>query len=164
MQVINVIDELPKHNSRRYGKRKTKDITGVSVHHSKTDAGTTQTFARFHVQNNNWPGIAYHYVIKKGGTIYKTQPNSTVSWHTGGHSSNNLGIMILGNYSRGEPPESQYEALISIIRAVMVAYGITIPRVKGHNEFSGHGANTCPGIDMKEFRGKLKRAPNGEDS
>lgn len=159
MQVINVVDDLPKHSSEKYGKRKRKDITGVSIHHSGTEGGTLQDFARYHVQYNYWPGIAYHYVVTKDGTIYKTQPNTSVSWHTGGHNQNNLSIMIVGNYSKKEPPEVQFEALIQITRAVMVAYSIGVSSILGHNEFSGHGANACPGIDMDELREQLKRAP-----
>ncbi|EPH92643.1 hypothetical protein D922_02414 [Enterococcus faecalis 06-MB-DW-09] len=46
----------------------------------------------------------------------------------------------------------------------MKRFGLKADDVLGHNEFSGHGSNSCPGISMNTVRSRLKGDASGGGS
>lgn len=157
MQVYDIIAELPAHPTRKYRRRALRDIRRIVLHHSATDTGTPEAFARYHVQSQGWPGIAYHYVIMRDGTAYKTQEASVMSYHAAGANKDGLGICMVGNFDRYDPPLAQLRACLELCIDLCRAYNIPVAGVIGHREVPGT-MKTCPGkrIDMHEFRRLLK--------
>lgn len=153
MQIQDVIDNLPRHPTKRYGQRTLSVITHIVVHHSATTGGTPEAFARHHVHTLGWPGIGYHYVIARDGLIYKCHPATTISYHASGANAYSIGVCLVGNFDVERPSEEQRTALIELLRELMGAYGIPCAHVIGHREVPGT-KKSCPGrsVDMDELR------------
>lgn len=158
MQIIDIVDQLPQHPSKRYKPRNSSDIRQIVVHHSATKPisvdgrADAEAFARYHVQTHGWPGIGYDYVIGANGTVYKTNRNNAVNYHAGNANKISLGICLAGNFDLGEPPAEQWRAAARLVRVLMAAYGVPAQRVIGHREVPA--AKSCPGkrVDMDQFR------------
>ena len=69
------------------------------IHHSATDDGSPEAYARYHVQTRGWPGIGYHFVIQKDGGIYQTNRLDTISYHVSGQNTNSIGICGTGKWA-----------------------------------------------------------------
>lgn len=150
LKIRNVTDDLAKHPTKKYGQRDLKDLKYIVVHHSAQSEGNPYAYARYHVQKG-WPGIGYHYVIQRDGTIYKVNENKTWSYHCGADNRYSIGICLTGNFNSKEPEanEAQYKSLLELIDALLKAYpGL---EVKGHRELR---STKCPGdkFDLGKLR------------
>lgn len=150
MKMIDVRNELPRHPSRRYARRKIEEIDIIAIHHSLTKEGSPEAFARYHVQNNGWPGIGYAYVIGKDGTIYITNDLESVSYHAGQSNRRAVGVCLIGDFRVEKPTSAQYQAAIQLVRYLL--YLRPGAQVKGHSELPGYAWKQCPVIDMNQFR------------
>lgn len=68
-----------------------------------------------------------------------------------------LGICLIGNLEKAELPAPQFEALVSLTRALMSLYDIPVANVELHGEI--HGESTkCPGrmFPQDRFRAALE--------
>ena len=161
MKVIDLIDKLPTHKSKKYPYRALQSIDTIAIHHSLTSdlrgSKDVYAFAQYHVTHNDWPGIGYHYVIDNDGTVYKTNPAINKSYHVGKHNKRSIGICLVGDFRTDELPYVQYEAMYELVQTCMKVYKIDIDRVLGHSEFSGYSWKKCPEINMEEFRLDLMR-------
>ena len=159
--MIDLADRLMHHSKKRYKERKAENITQIVLHHSATKPNTLDgmrdvyAFAEYHVRELGWPGIGYHYVVAPDGTIYKTQANTTVSYHASGANAYSLGVCMIGFFDKGDVPKEQREAALKLIRELMGAYNIPADKVIGHREVPA--PKSCPGtrVNMDTFRKEL---------
>ncbi|RMH34116.1 MAG: N-acetylmuramoyl-L-alanine amidase [Gammaproteobacteria bacterium] len=147
---VDLVDQLPRHDTKRYHTRSLADIDTVVIHHSGTKGGDPFAFARFHVEHHNWPGIGYHYVVGKDGIIYKTNDLHTKSYHVARHNTHTVGICLVGNFMLEEPCRLQLLAAARAVTLVFDEVGRTLA-IKGHRDFN---KPTCPGenIDLERIR------------
>ncbi len=112
---IRVARNLPKHPEKKYARRLLSKIKRVVVHHTAADVRGTEddvrAIARYHVERRGWPGIGYHYVIARDGTIWKVNELRTVSYHVAGHNIESVGVCLAGNLNVDKPTQAQEEAL-----------------------------------------------------
>lgn len=160
MTVVNVVDELKKHDTKKYPYRHLSSITHIAIHHSLTEPNSdsrkdVEAFARYHVEENDWPGIAYAYVIGYEGTVFKTNIAVHVTYHVGNHNRKALGICLVGDFRDSEVPKEQYNAAIELVQICMDSYEVPIENVLGHSEFEGYKWKECPAFDMDKFRKDL---------
>lgn len=159
MIIKDVINDLPRAKNKVYPFRPIKAITHVAIHHSLTDdipgGKDIAAFARYHVNDLGWPGIGYAYVIDADGIIYKTQPATRKSYHVGKHNYYTLGVCLVGDFRKYQPPDVQYEATLDLCSVLGTAYNVGIDSFLGHNEFEGYEWKHCPEIDMDMFRRDL---------
>ena len=153
--VVDLVGKLPVHPTLRYKTRSLDLLDRVVIHH--TAGPTSQTpdqIARFHVNSNGWPGIAYHYLIAADGTIYKCWPASTVSYCVEKGNTPSLCVCLIGNFTQAGPPAPQWAAAVSLSRMLLDAYDLT--KLFGHKETptSPPQSTACPGakFDMNAFR------------
>ena len=117
MEIVNLVGQLPTHPKLKH-KTRTADqkIERIVIHHSATvqtvisrDATIRhiKSIARGHVEDNDWPGIGYHYVIGPGGIVYRVNDVSTISYHVGNHNATSVGICLLGDFTKGDPTDNQ---------------------------------------------------------
>lgn len=142
--VKNLIKSLPKHIWRRYKKRSLDKIDMVVVHHSATTSGTAKSFARYHVNSRGWPGIGYHYVIDKDGTINQTNELENISYHVSGQNTNSIGICLVGDYDKQKPPAIQMDQCARLIVSLQNQLDQEL-KIRGHSAFS---KKTCPGLNF----------------
>jgi N-acetyl-anhydromuramyl-L-alanine amidase AmpD len=142
--ITNVVYRLKRHWWKAYDTRELSQIDSVVIHHSLTKSGNAEAYARYHVEENGWAGIGYHYVIGKEGSIEQTQLLKTASNHTSGQNTRSVGICLTGNYDIQQPPPVQVEAAVKLIRYLQDRLGRQL-RITGHNE---HSSKSCPGSNL----------------
>lgn len=140
VQINNITDQLPKAPGKSYGSRPLQAINMFVLHHSATTTGSPVAYANYHIQENGWPGIGYHFVIQQDGTVYQTNELTTISYHASGVNSQAVGICLTGNYDLSAPPPAQHAALIGLLRHLRGIIGQK--PVYGHHQFS---SKSCPG-------------------
>jgi N-acetyl-anhydromuramyl-L-alanine amidase AmpD len=141
IDIKNIAGELEKHPSKNYGRRLLSQIKKVIIHHSATTSGSPESYARYHVKENDWPGIGYHFVIQKSGQIFQTNNLSTISYHTSGQNTRSIGIALTGDFDKQNPTAAQVDSLVSLIQSIQKELGRKLA-IEGHNE---HSAKSCPG-------------------
>ena len=153
MWIKDIVGDLPKHKTLRYNTRLLDEITQIIVHHSATNSGTPEAFARYHVEENGWPGIGYHYVISKTGQIYKCQNVTTVSYHAGNANRRSIGVCLVGNFDTQTPTDVQMDALMELLAELITAYPAAKGNIIGHREVP-RTYKSCPGknVDMNKVR------------
>jgi len=149
VKIWDKVEQLARHASKQYAKRSVSAINKIIVHHSGTTSGSAEAYARYHVQNLNWPGIGYHFAIEKSGQIKQTNDLDTVSYHASGQNTGSVGIVMTGNFDIQKPTEAQEKSLAQLINHLRRTLGRNLP-VHGHRDFS---FKSCPGknVDLKKF-------------
>lgn len=132
----------------------------LTQHHTagpidRSDSECARLIRQYHRDhaNKGWGGIGYGVCIARSGTIFLLRPTALKGAHVGGHNSRNLGIMCHGTTGDRPTPE-QVESLRWYLAN---AHTRAIPKRhrtdrdlrragrRGHNNWSGHGSNACPG-------------------
>ena len=148
----DIVDRLPKHETKVYGQRTLDKINKVIVHHSATATGSALAFANYHINERDWPGIGYHFVIDAYGLPQQTNNLSTVSYHTSGQNTSSIGICLVGNFDEQTPSEEQIRGLVKTIKMLkQLGY---VFEIHGHREYS---SKSCPGdnIDIDKIRAQV---------
>jgi len=156
LQMRDMRQQLRKHPSRRYRSRPRSAIKKITVHHSATMSGSAEAYANYHVQHNNWPGIGYHFVIEKDGTIKWCHDVETLSWHVGNGNGYSVGVCLTGNFIKQEPTAAQSRSLNKLLRALMEELKLPREDVWGHYQYPGYATYRCPEIDMDQLREQLR--------
>ena len=117
---LNLVDVLPNHPTKTYGRRQLGDIEYLVIHHTGVDMTGTpveiaEGVARYHIDTYNWPGCGYHAIIAKGGEIMLTNYFTTVSYNVAGRNKECLGICLEGNFTTHSPTGSQLMALDALL-------------------------------------------------
>jgi hypothetical protein len=155
INIIDIIDELPKDPNQSYANRTLSQIERIVVHNTaSSESATPEAIANYHVNTRGWAGIGYHYLIKNDGTIYQTNHLTTVSYHVGNANTKSIGISLIGNFEENNINNIQYAALIRLLNHLKGLFP-TI-EIDPHKKY----ANTaCPGVYVMN-----KLFPGGVDS
>ena len=131
----------------QFDPRRLDGINFQVIHH--TGDGTTpqtysNTIATYHVENNGWPAIGYHFLIY-GHKVRFVGSLETARANVWGRNAEVIGISVVGNYS-SEPPSASALALCKRLCDALDRYlGRILPRV-GHRDVALPGHETsCPG-------------------
>jgi N-acetyl-anhydromuramyl-L-alanine amidase AmpD len=107
---------------------------------------------RWHVQDNGWNDIGYHYVIRRNGVVEKGRNEAVAGAHTSGHNFDSIGVCLVGGMKQDEQkPDcnftgAQFIALAGLIRDMRKRYpNIT---VSGHRDWA---KRDCPTFNAEEF-------------
>jgi hypothetical protein len=129
----------------------------ITVHHSADTisnggSGTLEESAQivskiqnYHLQDPGrlYGDIGYHYLIDSAGRIFEGRELKWQGAHAGGINNNqNLGICLLGDFSRGTPTEAAFTSLQLLLDSSSEHYRIPTSRVFPHKRFSD---TVCPG-------------------
>jgi N-acetylmuramoyl-L-alanine amidase len=144
MKIINLIGHLTVSSRLRYAKRHELDIKRIVIHHSGTKTGTPEAFARYHVQKCGWPGIAYHYVIAKAGTIWKCNLLTNITYHARGANVDSVGIRLVGDFTKDDPTGAQIESLRWLVGELNRNLLSNKVKVVLHRDIKGSKTD-CPG-------------------
>lgn len=104
---------------------------------------------RWHVEDNGWSDIGYHYVIRRDGCLELGRKLDTPGAHAKGHNRNSIGICLVG---QERYTGKQWEQLIALVQSLLTRFPQA--EVKGHNELS---PKACPGFDVGEWLDECKR-------
>jgi len=130
--------------------------TRITVHHSaQTTAaqlgrGTRGDVAdalrrvqRYHIGNNGWGDIAYHYLIDPDGRVFTGRSLEFQGAHASGKNNvANIGICLFGHFDEERPSEAALASLEALVDRLRDEHSIGRSRVYGHLELK---ATECPG-------------------
>lgn len=130
---------------------RSKVLEYIVVHHTASTAKeTVEQIHNFHINNNGWAGIGYHFYIRKDGTIYKGRPEKYSGAHCENYNSVSLGICLEGNFEIEQPTEKQLTSLSELIQYLKKKYGNV--QVVGHRDLN---ATACPGKNLYSKMGSV---------
>jgi N-acetylmuramoyl-L-alanine amidase len=135
-----------------------RTLNRIILHCTATPEGRNYdvaTIRSWHVKNNGWKDIGYHYVIYLDGSVHKGRPIEQVGAHTSGHNSDSIGIVYIGGCDKNMKPKDtltteQEAAMVNLIKALRQDYGEL--SLHGHNEFAN---KACPSFNVKTKFGWL---------
>lgn len=156
MNINDKRNSLTRHRSKTYRRRSRSEIRNIAIHHSATTSGSAEAFARYHVNQLDWPGIGYHYVVNKNGSIDLCHDPEIVSYHVGNSNGRAIGICMVGDFRTQTLESPQRDATLQLVRQLLQDFNLTIADVWGHIEFPGYEWKQCPSISMEQFRSSLR--------
>jgi N-acetylmuramoyl-L-alanine amidase len=141
----------------------TRNITEINVHCSATRpewmegrSGNDRIaeIRRWHVQQNGWRDIGYHWLIDRDGTVYGGRPEATSGAFEPRVNATAIGVCLLGGFGSAATnsfaqhyTDAQDVALRDLISAIKERHP-GIKRVSGHNEYS---SKACPGFSVPRW-------------
>lgn len=117
-------------------RRKTDTI----ILHHEAGYGTVEDIHRYHKDSQGWPGIGYHFYVRRDGKIYRGRPEDQIGTHTAHYNASTIGICFEGNFERDAMGQAQYNAGVELVRYLLDKYGPL--EIKKHRDFN---ATACPG-------------------
>lgn len=141
--------------------RSVAGITKIARHHSATATGDVWAFQNHWRGTLGWGTGGYHEIILRDGTVQRIYNDNVTTNGVGNHNSYTYHICLVGSGSFTAEQEAAFDARA---KDAMKRFGLNSDDVLGHNEFSGHGSNSCPGINMSTVRSRLKGNTSGGGS
>ena len=121
--------------------------------HNSTSAKVAE-LKRWHVEDNNWSDIGYHFVIDVDGTVATGRPVTRPGAHCRGKNRRSIGVTLVGGFGGSQDDEftdhytdEQDEALTLLIESLKETYP-AITKITGHNQYANKG---CPCFDVQEY-------------
>ena len=121
----------------------------IALHHAAAKDCSAKQVDEWH-KANGWSGIGYHFFVRKGGSIYRGRPESSIGAHVSGKNNCSIGICAEGDYdSETAMPAAQKTAIKELLRYLKGKYPAA--RIVGHREI---GDSDCPGryFPLEELR------------
>jgi len=129
----------------------------MTIHHTVVPANDGGNPARrlrqiqaYHIDNNGWCDIGYHFVVSQSGKIFEARRSEKrTGAHVLGHNTGNLGVALIGNFDTQSVGATQFAATSEIVHEIHDTYGIPLnnQHFKGHTEWPGQDTS-CPGQNM----------------
>ena len=130
-----------------------RKINKIIVHCTATPEGRDVSVAdlrRWHVRDNGWKDIGYHFFIDIAGNVHRCRPVEQTGAHVAGHNVGSIGVCYAGGVDKNLKPKDTRNTA----QRLTLANHITTLRhiypnatVHGHNEFSN---KACPSFDVKK--------------
>lgn len=136
--------------------RSVAGITKIARHHSATASGDVWAFQNHWRGTLGWGTGGYHEIILRDGSVQLIYRDNVTTNGVGNHNSKTYHICVVGNGSFTSEQEKSFDERA---RAAMQRFNLKPADVLGHNEFSGHETNSCPGTNMAAVRSRL--GPSG---
>lgn len=108
----------------------------IVIHHTLSTDVSIHTVRKWHVDENGWSDVGYHFLIRFDGTVEKGRDLHFVGAHKAGSNSDSIGIALTGDFNKHHPTEEQYKALSVLIASLTNVYqdiGIVEPHRVGNN-------------------------------
>lgn len=159
MKVIDKINELPWHVTRRWRKRKVENISMLIIHQELGDSDI-EAVNEYHTNPNHisprgCPHFCYHYGIESNGEIIQANEINDATWHVKGKNTVSIGIMLVGNFNgvghtlgREGPNKKQLDSLKWLVEKLQKEFKLSNTDVFGHYHF---GKPACPGFALSEW-------------
>lgn len=136
-------------------------VNKIIIHHSASHDGRTQNWGelrRYHVRNNGWRDIGYHYgieIVEYDYEVILGRFENETGAHCPGQNSQAIGICLIGNFEKVTVAPAQWDKALRLVRQIMDNHELKTTDVYGHRDFK---ATACPGknFDMALFRRQLR--------
>jgi N-acetylmuramoyl-L-alanine amidase len=112
-----------------------------------------QEVRRWHVEDNGWKDIGYHWLIDRDGTVVKGRDESVTGAHVKNRNSTTIGIALFGGHGSNKDDKfadhftpEQDAALRQLIAQIERRH--TITKISGHHEYAN---KACPGFRVGDW-------------
>ncbi len=123
-------------------------IKRLIVHHSASPLTTTiEDIQKWHVEENGWDDVGYHFVISQIGIVYRGRDLAYQGAHARGNNNDSIGVCLVGNNSEylNVWTTEQVGALQRMWNSFKMLWrGI---EVYGHRDIAE--GTECPGLDVR---------------
>lgn len=103
-----------------------------------------------------WGDVPYHYYVDAVGRVGEGRNiNFAGDTNTNYDPTNNILIVVEGDFEREIPSDEQKSALKTLVVWLARSYKIPALRITGHND---HAQTDCPGRNLKPFLEDLRKA------
>ena len=127
----------------------------IFIHCSATPADMdigVEKIKHWHVVENGWDDVGYHYVIKRDGTLETGRDESMVGSHARAVNGTSIGICLIGGSNKSGDWENnflpeQFDTLEQLISTLQDKYDIK--KIIGHYEVDDK--KKCPSFNVKEW-------------
>lgn len=129
----------------------TLPIELLVVHHSASSPTTTPVdIRRWHVQENGWDDVGYHWLITSLGILVQARPIIYQGAHARGFNNGTLGVCLIGNNTVENQGwnSAQVETLQRLWLACRTIFGHDLD-VVGHRDLAA--GTECPGVDVRSL-------------
>lgn len=110
----------------------------------------------WHVKDNGWSDIGYHYIIRRDGTLETGRNIETIGAHVSGHNKNSIGICLVGGKPIGNQKKDinlftieQLETLESLLFNLKGFLQDMNVKIVGHCKLDNK--KTCPNFDVQKW-------------
>ncbi|MCP3903458.1 MAG: N-acetylmuramoyl-L-alanine amidase [Planctomycetes bacterium] len=132
-------------------------IRHVTIHHDgmqpfhgsddRAAEGRLDAIRRAH-RSKDWGDIGYHFAVDRAGNVWEARPLRYQGAHVKNCNEGNIGIVVLGNFDRQRPTDTQVEALRGQTSMLMRVYGVPPRNLRTHQEWA---ATRCPGRHLQQY-------------
>jgi N-acetyl-anhydromuramyl-L-alanine amidase AmpD len=133
-----------------------KNISAIVIHCSASARCTKQDLQLWHIAQNGWSDIGYHFLIEKNGHVEKCRSLMYAGAHVKGDNSHTIGICLegRGNY---DFTDTQINALREKIKELLGLFPNA--GIRGHFEYDSAKVQgkTCPLADGEKWDDFLGR-------
>jgi hypothetical protein len=135
-------------------------INKITIHHAAVDNSDLRSaedvkrrllsIRQDHINRRPEPfaDIGYHYIVDPQGRVWEGRPLKWQGAHVADRNDNNLGVMLLGDFTKQTPTNAQVNAMDAFVAQQMQRYRIPVSRVYTHREL---GKSTCPGANLQRY-------------
>lgn len=155
---VDLRDPIPGDSYNWSWVRPLNQVSYLAIHHTAGPATQSPTeIANYHINNNGWGGIGYHFLIAKDGTVFYVGDISTARANVANLNEQVLGICLIGNFTEGRVPtneqlDSAHKLCEFFINNYPDLLNVTSwDKVRGHKELPGQ-STTCPGDNWPSWR------------
>ncbi|MDX3850984.1 peptidoglycan recognition family protein [Streptomyces sp. AK02-01A] len=112
-------------------------VQNLTVHHTVTanddpdPAATVRAIYALHTTGNGWGDIGYHFLVDARGRVYEgrwsgqdaipahdSHRDAVVGFHTVGFNAGNIGIALLGDFTKAPPPPAMRRSLTRLLASL----------------------------------------------
>jgi hypothetical protein len=106
--------------------------------------------------NHGWGDIGYHFLIDGSGRVFEGRELSWQGAHArGANNQENIGICVLGDFSRRAPSPAAMRSLERLLDDLRVRFRIPAARVYTHKELT---STACPGPSLSAWVERYRRS------
>ena len=107
---------------------------------------------RWHVDDNGWRDVGYHYIIRRNGEVELGRSNRDTGAHAAGYNHKSISLCMVGGMAEDNSAENnftaqQWTALLDLVKQLKSNYPDA--DVIGHNEIS---EKECPSFDVQKWK------------
>ena len=107
---------------------------------------------RWHVDDNGWRDVGYHYIIRRNGEVELGRSNRDTGAHAAGYNHKSISLCMVGGMAEDNSAENnftaqQWTALLDLVKQIKVDYPEA--DVIGHNEIS---EKECPSFNVQKWK------------
>ena len=109
---------------------------------------------KWHVEDNGWDDVGYHYIIKRDGTVEVARAEAFQGAHAPAANSKSIGVCLVGGMAEDGGAENnftieQFLTLKDLIKKLKMT-NPNIIEIVGHCDIQDNKPN-CPGFNLKEW-------------